>query len=144
MCGVKCRVADAEGNKPVNVSTNDKITSMLMKQKSQMIARKSAKVERKTAEDFYLKEAIEYKGVRIPARPPRVTGYILKIGKVLGGKNRRYFELNSIEGNLIKYMRREDYPKHPKEIYCLANILKLVRVSSSEQQKFHHVEVRCW
>lgn len=130
-----------EGNKPINVSTNDKISSMLTKQKSHTLTKKSAKLERELAEDFHLKGATDYKGINMPARPPRVTGYIFKIGKVLGCRNRRYFELNPIEGQLIKYMRKEDYPKDPKEIYSLANLLDLTRINHPEQQKFHYFEV---
>jgi len=112
---------------------------MLMKQKNHTITRNSVKLE--LAEDFHLKEPIYYNGIHMPARPPRVTGYVFKIGKVLRRKNRRYFELNPIEGNLIKYKRREDYPKDPKEFYCLSNILNLTRINGSEKQKFHYFEV---
>ena len=129
------------GRKPINVSTVGKITYMLMKQNTHTITRKSTKLEREFSDDVRLKPSINYKGIHIPIRPPRITGYLFKIGKVLGGKNRRYFELNPIEGNLIKYMRKEDYPKSPKEMYCITDISNLSPHKDSGEQKFHFFEV---
>ena len=91
--------------------------------------------------ELHMKASTIHNGIHIPARPPRITGYILKIGKYFGGKNRRYFELNPIEGNFIKYMTKEDCPKKPKEIYCVSNILNLLRLPNTSKQTFHFIEV---
>ena len=136
------RIADINGKKAIDVSTSDKITTMLEKQKTHALAKgKNGKMGKELMKELHLKSAAEYKGLQIPLKPPRITGYIFKIGKVLGGKNRRYFEMNPIEGNLIKYMRKEDCPKNPKEIYCIADITGFIRLPATGVQKFHFFEV---
>ncbi len=115
---------------------------MLMKQKTHTVTKeKAGKAGKELMKELHLKSSVDYKGLHIPPKPPRIIGYMFKIGKVLGGKNRRYFEMNPIEGTLIKYMRREDCPKNPKEIYCIADITGLVRLPSATGQKFHFFEV---
>jgi len=132
-----------DGKKPINVSTSDKITMMLQKQRNNTITEKpkAAKVGKEVMKELYLKSSVDYKGMHVPPKPPRIIGYMLKIGKVFSGKNRRYFEMNPIEGTLIKYMRKEDCPKKPKEIYCIADITGLTRLPSIPAQKFHFFEV---
>ena len=85
--------------------------------------------------------AMEYKGIHVPERPPRVIGYITKLGKILGGKNLRYFELNPIEGTFIKYMREKNYPKEPRDTYLLAEIMNLNLNSPDETRKWYPFEV---
>jgi hypothetical protein len=135
-------MTDLYGKKPIDVITNDKITSMLAKQKKHTLTKnKSLKIEKITQNKLLLKSSTVFKGIHVPTRPPRVTGYIYKIGKFFGGKNQRFFELNPIEGMLIKYMHKNDYPKKPKEIYCISDITKLVRLPHTEHQNFHFFEV---
>jgi len=135
-------VIDSYGKKPIDVSTNDKITSMLAKQKKYTLTKsKSLKVEKMIQNKLLLKLSTVFKGIHVPARPPRVTGYVYKIGKFFGGKNLRFFELNPVEGTLIKYMYKKDYPKKPKEIYCVSDITMLVRLPNTEHQRFHFFEV---
>ena len=82
-----------------------------------------------------------FKGVNVPPRPPRVTGYIFKIGKVLGGKNKRYFEMNPIEGTFIKYMKKEGFPKNPKQVMCISDITELTRLPTTGAQIYHYFQV---
>ena len=91
--------------------------------------------------ELQVKPPVEYKGVRTPPKPPKIRGYLYKLGKVLGGKNKRFFELNPIEGTMIKYMGKQDCPKNPKELYCVAEIGGLTRLPTSGTQKFHFFEV---
>lgn len=133
---------DLYGKKPIDLSRNDRITSMLAKQKKYTLSKsKSLKAEKLIQNKLLLKLSTVFKGIHVPTRPPRVTGYIYKIGKLFGGKNRRFFEMNPIEGTLVKYMRKEDYPKKPKEIYCITDISGLVRLPNTDQQQVHFFEV---
>lgn len=133
---------DLYGKKPIEVSTNDKITSMLSKQKKHTLTKsKSSKIKNSFQNKLMLKVSMVFKGIHVPTRPPKVTGYVYKIGKYFGGKNRRYFEMNPIEGTLVKYMRKQDYPKKSKEIYCISNIANPVRLPSAEGQLYHFFEV---
>jgi TATA-box binding protein (TBP) (component of TFIID and TFIIIB) len=117
---------------------------MLRKQKTNTLTKKSLKLDNKEVVELSMKQGISYKGIIIPMRPPKVTGYIFKIGKVLGGKNKRYFEMNPIECNLIKYLKKECYPKLPKEIYCIANISNINKVPNDDAKKPYYVEVIVW
>ena len=139
----KYRVVDTQGKKPIEVSTNDKLTMMLEKQKTHSANKEKAQkgVGKEIMKELHLKSSVEYKGLHIPPKPPRVCGYMMKIGKVLGGKNRRYFEMNPIEGNLIKYKSKQDCPKDPTEIYGISEILGLTRLPAAGTQKFHFFEV---
>lgn len=114
---------------------------MLRKQKNNTLAKKSLKLDKKAVVEYSMKPSINYKGITIPMRPPRAKGYIFKIGKVWGGKNKRYFEMNPIECNLIKYLRKDCCPKSPKEIYCLDNISHLTRIPNEDPKKCYYVEV---
>lgn len=100
---------------------------MLVKQRQYTKTKKAGVLSMKVIKEYNMRAKVNYKGIELPVRPPKLTGYVLKIGKVLGGKNRRYFAMDPIEGNLIKYMHKDDFPKKPKEIYCLANICSLTR-----------------
>jgi len=106
------------------------------------MTRNSLKLDNKTVVELGMKQSMTYKNVTIPMRPPKVTGYIFKIGKVLGGRNKRYFEMNPIECNLIKYLKKQSYPKSPKEIYCIANISNLNKISNDDSKKCHYIEVK--
>ena len=125
------------------MSTSDKITFMLEKQKKYTMTKEKAPkgMGKEVMKELHLKSGVDFKGLHVPPKPPRITGYVYKIGKVLGGKNRRYFEMNPIEGTLIKYMNKSDCPKNPKEIYCISEIEGLTRLAATGLQKFHFFEV---
>ena len=95
----------------------------------------------KVMRELHFKAPKNYKGINIPAKPPKVTGYIYKIGKMLHLKNRRYFEMDPVEGNFIKYKNKDAYPKNPKEIYCINDIKTLNRLPNSDKQKFQYFDV---
>jgi hypothetical protein len=125
---VEFRIKDLNGDKAFDVSTNDRINSMLIKQRKYTKIEKTEVANMKIVKEYNMKPMMDYKGIKVPVRPPKIMGYAMKIGKMLGGKNRRFFALDPIEGNLIKYMQKEDFPKNHKDIYCLANITNLERV----------------
>lgn len=115
---------------------------MLQKQKTNVEKEKTKKgVSKEILEELHLKPCIQFKDLVAPPKPPRVKGFIYKLGQVLGGKNKRYFEMNPIEGTIIKYMSKQDYPKNPKETYCIAEIQGLTRSAPTSPQKFHFFEV---
>eukprot|EP00826_Nyctotherus_ovalis_P002724 TRINITY_DN1054_c0_g1_i5.p1 TRINITY_DN1054_c0_g1~~TRINITY_DN1054_c0_g1_i5.p1 ORF type:complete len:126 (-),score=25.86 TRINITY_DN1054_c0_g1_i5:205-582(-) len=114
---------------------------MLTKQKQYTKTKKAEVANMKIAKEYNMKPIMNYKGIIVPVRPPKIVGYIMKIGKMLGGKNRRYFAMDPIEGSLIKYMRKSDFPKKPKDIYCLANTHNLMRVPSSESEREYSIKV---
>jgi hypothetical protein len=91
--------------------------------------------------ELSVKPSIEYKGIVTPPKPPKIRGYLYKLGKVLGGKNKRFFELNPMEGTLVKYMAKQNCPKNPKELYSVAEIETLTRLPTSGAQKFFFFEV---
>jgi len=136
---VRLRVKDLNGDKPLDVSTDDRINSMLIKQKQYTKAKKAEVINMNIVKEYNMKPMMDYKGIKIPVRPPKIMGYVMKIGKMLGGKNRRFFELDPIEGNLIKYIQKEDFPKNHKDIYCLANITNLERV---QEEMGYSIKVR--
>jgi len=88
-----------------------------------------------------IKPSREYKGLYIPHKPPRITGYLIKIGRLFGGKNKRYFGLNPVEGNLIKYKLKQDYPINTKEMYDVSAIQGLTRTTKNGTQRLHYFEV---
>ena len=134
-------MTDKNGIKPIDLSIDEKITSMLKKQKNYTMMKKTDKLYIKIVNEYKMKPGMNYKGVDIPIRPPKIIGYIIKRGKVWGGKNRRYFELNPIESNLIKYMNKKNYPKNPKETYSLSNITNLKLSSDIDSNKLYSLEV---
>ena len=110
---------------------------MLSKQKTNTVARKQSKYNL----GLQLQPAIDYKGIHIPERPPRITGQIIMFGKIFGGKSLRYYEMNPIEGNIIMYTRREDCPKIPKEINRLSDIINLTPYQYNESKEYFSFEV---
>ncbi len=126
----------------MDVSTSDRITLMLEKQRShnESKAKATKAAAKEVMKELHLRSGIDFKGLHVPPRPPHAAGYMFKIGKVLGGRNRRYFEMNPTEGTLIKYMTKQDCPKSPKEIYCIAEIEGLTRQATTGAQKFHFFE----
>lgn len=92
--------------------------------------------------EYNMKPSLNYKGIAVPMKPPKVEGYISKIGKLMKMKNLRYFCMNPIEFTFIKYIKKEDYPKKPKDVYCLYNISGLNRVIDPDTSKGYFIEVR--
>jgi hypothetical protein len=138
----KSRLLDNAGKKPIDVSTSPKITAMLEKHRVHVETKeKSAKVPGDhLRKELKIKPALDHKGLLAPPKPPTIRGYLFKLGKVLGGRNKRFFELNPIEGTMAKYMGRQDCPKNPKELYCLAEIVNVTRLPASGVQKFHYFQ----
>ena len=55
--------------------------------------------------------------------PFKVIGDIKKKSEYLGKYNSKYFEIDSIKGLIKRYQSSKEYPKRPKEIIDIRNIL---------------------
>ena len=140
-CVYNNRAIDGNGRTPIEVTTNDKIKTMLKMQKKHILAKaQGTMINGKLIDELHFKLPMIYKGIEVPCKPPKISGYIYKIGKVLGGKNRRYFQMNPVEKTFTKYIHKEACPTHPKEVFQLADITNLI-LCPNKDPHFHYFEV---
>ena len=73
----------------------------------------------------------------IPPRPDKYTGYLYKKGKIFPHYNLRYIEINAIKGYITRFINKDDYPRKPKEVLSLKDIISCKKKKTSEEGKYY-------
>ncbi len=89
-----------------------------------------------------IKPPLQYGDLFIPPKPPKVSGYLFKLGSMFGGKNKRFFVLNPRESKFAKYINEAGYPEKPRDIYSIELLQALKMKRPAPKQQFYFFEVR--
>ena len=81
--------------------------------------------------------------VFVPPKPPIITGTVYKTGKFMFNVMERYLCINSDQGCLFRYKKKEDYPMKPNEIIPLKDIsyVRLINKSWIMESGYFYFEV---
>jgi hypothetical protein len=104
------RIADNHGNLAVSVTTDKNIKKLINK-----FDKPRTKEKRITsAKKEELKESDKYSFLKVldytPPKPPKVFGYLEKMGKLVINFNKRYVEVDPIVGSMRRFKSHIDYP----------------------------------
>ncbi len=116
---------------PMCVSTDDRITTMLIKYKNHIAKKANEKKEHQIEElkGLKVKHQINCSNFFIPPKPPKLMGNLFGIGSLFGNKRKQYLTLDPIKANLIEYEHKSDYPDNPLEVYSLMEIHNLRKLT---------------
>jgi tRNA A-37 threonylcarbamoyl transferase component Bud32 len=129
---------NSKGN-PLEISNDERITNMLKKYEAHLITKEEKKLrhEIEELEGLKLRHTIMNR-LFIPPRPPKIRGYIYKVGLVFGSRKACYFVLDPFNATFTKYETKDDYPHKPKKEYLLKSMTALKMTHSV--QDYHYFE----
>jgi len=71
----------------------------------------------------------------VPKRPEKKHGWLCRAGALIINDNKRYFVLDPVKGDFIRYRSKNDFPNKPREVIPLTSILQCRRIYNNWFQK---------